>query len=149
MVVGLRQILRVIEVYEKFESRIGPHIEFHPPSDDEVFSTILPQLIIPRWKFDPSSEADIAMGMELWGRTKPSFRNLRKVLQYASLLAELHQKERISRNILKQSCQIMINQKFHGEPLQAEEPEEEPQTDFERESERRQDDREKNQEESA
>ena len=149
VVVGLRQILRVIEVYEKFESRIGPHIEFHPPSDDEVFSTILPQLIIPHWKFDPSSEADIVMGMELWNRTKPSFRNLRKVLQYASLLAELHEKEHISLDILKQSCQMMINPKYPRETLQAEESEEEPQTDFERESERRQDAKEKNQDETA
>ena len=149
VVVGLRQILRVIAVYEKFESRIGPHIEFHPPRDDEVFSTILPQLIIPRWKFDPSSEADIVMGMELWNRTKPSFRNLRKVLQYASLLAELHEKERISLDILKQSCQMMINPKYPVETLQAEDPEEESQTEFERESERRHDAKQNNQDESA
>jgi DNA transposition AAA+ family ATPase len=87
VVVGLRQILQVINAYEKFGSRVGPHIEFRPPDEDEVLSKILPQLCIPRWTFDPSSEADNAMGMELWDHTKPSFRNLRTVLQYASVLA--------------------------------------------------------------
>jgi hypothetical protein len=58
-----------------------------------VFSTILPQLIFPHWEFSASSEADLVMGMELWNLTKPSFRNLRKVLQYASILAEIQEKE--------------------------------------------------------
>jgi hypothetical protein len=135
--------LRVIGEYEKFESRVGPHLPFRPPEQDEVLSTILPQLIIPHWKFDGSSEADLVMGMELWNLTKPSFRNLRKVLQYASILAEIQEKERISRDILKLSYQMMISQGHPGELLVTEGEEEEGQTEFERESERRQDAREK------
>ena len=143
VVVGLRQILRVIGEYEKFESRVGPHMPFQPPVEDEVFSTILPQLIFPHWEFSASSEADLVMGMELWNLTKPSFRNLRKVLQYASMLAEIQDKERISRDILMLSYQMMIGQKHPGELLATEEEEEEAQTEFERESERRQDANEK------
>jgi DNA transposition AAA+ family ATPase len=147
VVVGLRQILRVIGEYEKFESRVGPHMPFQPPEQDEVLSTILPQLIIPHWKFNASSEADLVMGMELWNLTKPSFRNLRKVLQYASILADIQEKERISRAILKLSYQMMIGQKAPEELMVTEEAEEEGQTEFERESERRQDAREKKNEE--
>ena len=147
VVVGLRQILHVIRKYEKFEGRIGPHLEFLPPDENEVLNKILPQLIFPRWQFDPSSAADIKMGMELWERTQPSFRNLRKVLQYASVLAEIHEKERISHALLKQSCQMMLGLK-HAEE-EPEEEEEEPQTEYERESARRQDARAKKHEASA
>lgn len=147
VVVGLRQILRVIGEHEKFEGRIGPHLPFQPPEQDEVLSTILPQLVIPHWKFDASSEADLVMGMELWNLTKPSFRNLRKVLQYAAILAEIQGKERISRDIVKLSYQMMISQKHPGEPGGTEEEEEETQTEYERESERRHAAREKKKEE--
>ncbi len=139
VVVGLRQILRVIREYEKFGSRVGPHIDFRPPDQEEVLFKILPQLVMPRWRFDPSSEADIAMGMELWDHTKPSFRNLRTVLQYASLLAELYAKERIPRDLLQQSWQMMANQQYPEEALAPEEPGGEPLTEYEKESERRQD----------
>ena len=141
VVVGLRQILRVIREYEKFGSRVGPHIEFRPPDEDEVLTKILPQLLVPHWKYDLSSEADIAMGMELWDRTKPSFRNLRTVLQYASMLTELYEKEWISRDILKQSWQMMASKKYPDELLEEEESVEESQTEYEKESERRQDDK--------
>ncbi len=149
VVVGLRQILRVIREIEKFGSRVGPHIEFHPPEEEEVLSTILPHLVIPRWRFDPVCEDDLAMGKELWDRTQPSFRNLRTVLQYASMLAEIHEQERISLALLKQSCQMMASQKYPGELLEAEELEEEPQTEYERESERRRNARVKKERESA
>src|SRR6266568_1948598 len=128
-------------VYEKFGSRVGPHIEFRPPDEDEVLTKILPQLLVPHWKYDLSSEADIAMGMELWDRTKPSFRNLRTVLQYASMLTELYEKEWISRDILKQSWQMMASKKYPDELLEEEVSAEEPQTEYEKESERRQDDK--------
>ncbi len=139
VVVGLRQILRVIREYEKFGGRVGPHIDFRPPDQEEVLFKILPQLVMPRWRFDPSSEADIAMGMELWDHTKPSFRNLRTVLQYASLLAELYEKERILRDLLQQSWQMMANKQYPEEALAPEEPAEESLTEYENESERRQD----------
>jgi Cdc6-like AAA superfamily ATPase len=148
VVVGLRQILRIIREFEKFGSRVGPHIDFRPPDDDEVFSKILPQLIVPHWRFDPSSEADLAMGMELWDRTKPSFRNLRTVLQYASMLTELHEKEWISLNILKQSWQMMASKKYPDELLEEEESVEESQTEYEKESERRHDAKTKKNQES-
>jgi hypothetical protein len=138
VVVGLRQILRIIREYEKFGSRVGPHIDFRPPDQEEVLFKILPQLVMPRWRFDPSSKANIAMGMELWDHTKPSFRNLRTVLQYASLLAELYEKERIPRDLLQQSWQMMANKPFPEEALAPEEPAEEPLTEYEKESERRQ-----------
>ncbi len=147
VVVGLRQILHVIRKYEKFEGRVGPHLDFLPPDQDEVLNKILPQLIFPRWQFDPSSAADIKMGMELWERCKPSFRRLVTVLHYANCLAVKYEKKRISRTILRQTFQMLLGLK-HAEE-EPEEEEEEPQTEYERESERRQDARAKKHEASA
>lgn len=138
VVVGLPEFLRVIREYEKFGDRVGPHIDFRPPDEDEVLFKILPQLKMPCWRFDPSSEADIAMAKELWEHTKPSFRNLRTVLQYASLLSELYEKERISRDLLQQSWQMMANQRYPQEVLATEEPATESLTEYEKEAERRQ-----------
>lgn len=149
VVVGLHQILQVIREIEKFGSRVGPHINFYPPDEEEVLFTILPQLVIPRWKFDPASEADIAMGKDLWERTRPSFRNLRTVLQYASMLAAIYEKDWISQAHVRQSCQMMASLIPHAELLGAEGPQEEPQTEYERESERRHDARVKKEGESA
>ena len=138
VVVGLRQIWRVINRYEKFASRVGLRLDFLPPEDEEVLQTILPQLIMPRWSFDPSSEDDYAMGKGLWEWVKPSFRNLRTVLQYASQLAELHWKDRITRDILKLSYQMSPIPKRREALAEADEMEEEPQTEYELESARRQ-----------
>jgi hypothetical protein len=102
-IVGLPQIWRVINHYEKFSNRVGLRCDFLPPDEQEILETILPQIILPSWRFDPTDTKDFLLGQELWGWVKPSFRNLRTVLQYASQFAELQGKERITRAILLQS----------------------------------------------
>jgi hypothetical protein len=151
VIVGLRQIWRVVNRYEKFANRIGLCHNFLPSDEKEVIETILPQMVIPRWQFDPSNERDIVMGKELWGWVKPSFRNLRTVLQYASLLTELQGKERIMLDTLKLSYKMTPIPK-RREALAGEEAaeEEEPQTEYEEKSMLRQQAKEpKNPEESA
>ncbi len=54
------------------------------------------------------------------------------------MLAELYEKEWISRDLLKQSWQMMASKKYPDEPLEEEAAAEEPQTEYEQESERRQ-----------
>ena len=106
VIVGLRQIWRVVNRYEKFANRVGLCHNFLPPDEKEVLETILPQMILPRWHFDLSYEKDIVMGQALWSWVQPSFRNLRTVLQYASQFAELQGKEHITLDTLKLSYQM-------------------------------------------
>ena len=57
------------------------------------------------------------------------------------MLTELYEKEWISRDILKQSWQMMASKKYPDELLEEEESVEKSQTEYEKESERRQDDK--------
>lgn len=138
VLVGLRQLWRVVNCHEKLANRIGLCHRFLAPDEKEVLETILPQMIIPRWHFDLSHEEDIVMGKVLWEWVKPSFRNLRTVLQYASQFAELQGKERITLDTLKLSYQmtpIPKRREALAEEGAAEElDEEEPQTAYEQKS---------------
>jgi hypothetical protein len=143
VVVGLREITRVIGRYEKFKSRVGPRLTFPAPSEEEVLGVVLPQLVLPYWSFDPEREEDHAMGQALWACVKPSLRSVRVVIQCASTFADMTGKKRITIDLLKQGYQIAPIQKRRGElTLEAgeeeeEEPSDESQTEYERESEQR------------
>lgn len=141
IVVGLSQILRLITRHEKFAGRVGLCLDFLPPDENEVIQTVLPKLVIPRWTFDPSLEADLLLGQKLWTSVRPSLRTLRIVIQNASQLAELHNKERITGDLLNQSFQMTSIKKRKEElalEKETEEREDKPQTDYEVESEDRQ-----------
>lgn len=136
-IVGLPQIWRVVNRYEKFSSRVGLGCDFLPPDESEVLELILPQMKMPFWKFDPKNPADILMGHELWEWVKPSFRSLRTVLQYASQFVEAQGEERITRPILEQSYQVIPLSKRRRPSTRAqanEEEEEETQTEYEQTS---------------
>jgi len=101
VIVGLPSISTLINRHEKFAGRVGPRIRFLPPDEEEVLTTILPNLVFPHWSFDPTSEADLAMGRELWSKARSSLRELRMLLQFASTLAGDAGQERITPHILK------------------------------------------------
>jgi hypothetical protein len=101
VIVGLPGISSLINKHEKFAGRVGPRIRFLPPDEEEVLKTILPNLVFPHWSFDPTSEADLAMGREIWSKARSSFRELRMLLQFASTLAGDAGQERITPQILK------------------------------------------------
>ena len=152
-IVGLPEIWRVVNHYEKFSSRVGLRCDFLPPDEKEVLETILPQIILPFWSYDPTDTEDLLMGQELWRLVKPSFRNLRTVLQYASQFAEAQGKERITLPILEQSYQVTPLPKRRRVVARAEaneEEREETQTEYEKKSILRQQAKEsKDQEESV
>lgn len=89
VLIGDGRILRMLDRQPKFSSRTGPYQDFLPPSDEELISTVLPQLKLPHWTFDPTRIEDQKMGHDLWFRAKRSFRNLRVILQFASSIASL------------------------------------------------------------
>ncbi len=65
LVVGLKPILRVIRQHEKFENRIAQRLDFVVPSEEDVLQLFLPQLTIPHWTFDPTSEKDLLLGKKM------------------------------------------------------------------------------------
>jgi DNA transposition AAA+ family ATPase len=96
LIVGLPSLWSVIDRQEKFSSRVGLRVRFHPLPLQEVLDVILPNLVFPRWTFDPKNEADRAMGEELWRRVTPSLRKLRNVLSLASKTAIAAQEDTIT-----------------------------------------------------
>ena len=87
VVVGLPSLLRVIDVQEKFASRIALRMQFEPSTLDEVLTKIMPQLVFPYWRFDPENADDLALGEHIWNAVSPSLRKLRNLLQAASQIA--------------------------------------------------------------
>ncbi len=156
IIVALPDILNVIERYTTLHDRIGHELQFLPSTEEEVLNTILPELIIPRWVYDPANEADRKMGKELWAHARSSFRRLRtlitKASQFAAELAETPDEVRITPDILqlaygsRSSRQTSLSnppeEKVEPGPPQTDEVETQsdpPQTNFEADSEMRHD----------
>lgn len=96
VLVGLPQILEIITRQEKFASRITMRLSFPILTEDEVLEVFLPKLALPRWRFDPTSHVDRALGAFIWNRCAPSLRTMRDVLQVASALAQGHGHRRVT-----------------------------------------------------
>lgn len=140
-VVGLKEILGVIRKQDKFENRVMQQLDFPVPSEVEVLNTILPQLTLPYWTFDPASEKDVMLGRRLWASVTPSVRSLRAVLQNACIVAHLEGKKRITPDLVKQGFRMTMLRRKPGEGLEDDQQEEEgqgTQTEYEDESVRRQ-----------
>ncbi len=105
IIVGLPRIMTVIERFEQLDGRIGYELDFLPPTVDEVLDTILPELIVPHWIYDRTSEADRKMGQVLWTHARSSFRELRMLLvrasQFAVEISETPEEARITPDILQ------------------------------------------------
>ena len=148
LVVGLHPIMRVIRKHEKFENRINLQLDFPTLSEDEVLQTFLPQLSLPHWVFDPTSEHDQLLGKRLWASVNPSLRSLREVLQNASQFADEERQERITLDLVTQGYH-MTPQRRHPGGLEEEQEQEivpEEHTAFEEVSELRQKDKRQRQE---
>jgi hypothetical protein len=87
ILVGDGRIIPMLDRQPKFDSRTPLYQDFLPPSDQEILDTVLPQLHVPGWTFDPTNSEDLAMGRDMWTHAKRSFRNLRMIVQFACLIA--------------------------------------------------------------
>jgi hypothetical protein len=160
--VGLPDIMTLIQRHEQLDGRIGYELQFLPPTVDEVLDTILPELIVPHWVYDRTSEADRKMGQDLWTHARSSFRELRMLLvkasQFSVDLSETPEEARITPDILplvyarRYGRQISLSQqeeKAQPDPPQtdmaetqsdqAETQPDPPQTNYEAESKQRHD----------
>ncbi len=103
VVVGLPRIAKVIDLREKFASRVGLRMQFQRLKPEEVLDTVLPNLVFPHWKFDPHKESDRKLGELIWQMVSPSLRKLRNLLQIASQIAEVKQKPYITKAIINEA----------------------------------------------
>ncbi len=128
LVVGLPSIWRVIERQEKFDSRVGLRLSFEPLSLQEMVEVVLPQLIFPRWSFDPGNDGDRAMGEELWKRVGSSLRKLRNVLTISSKTAIATGADRITLPLITEAFSLVMSQedKYQERKRSAEPPAEQP-----------------------
>lgn len=144
LVVGLKPILSVIRKQAKFKNRLGLQLDFPELSEAEVLTTFLPQLTLPYWTFDPTSEEDQQLGRKLWASVKPELRSLRAILQNASDLVEQSGEQRVTPNLVTMGFHLTpLGHRPGGLGSEEPEPEEqetspEEQTEYEQESKRRQ-----------
>lgn len=119
LLVGSSEILRKIRSQENFAQRVGSYMEFQDPDEHEVLETILPQLQIPFWHFDPSSARDRERGQDLWRSVGPSFGNLCTVIHKASGFVGWQNQQRITRsdlqNAFRSSLQLPKEAPLHEE----------------------------------
>jgi DNA transposition AAA+ family ATPase len=103
VVVGLPSIESVIDRHEKFKSRVGLRMEFLPVEREEMLETVLPNLVFPRWKFDPGDEDALVMGKLICDMVGPSLRKLRNLLQIASQMARHYDEARITSELITEA----------------------------------------------
>lgn len=132
-VVGLDNLVNVIRSKEKFRSRVGLRSSFKQLDQSEILNTVLPQLVFPHWRFDPTNSQDVELGTYIWDIVRPSFRRLRKLLQAASLITHSLGEQRIDQNIIELTLRMTD---FSEEEENEASPEDE-QGELERESARR------------
>jgi DNA transposition AAA+ family ATPase len=110
VLVGLPNILRVIERHEKFSSRVGLRMHFLPLELKEVLTVVLPELVIPRWCYNPEQESDLLMGTEIWNKVNPSLRKLTNLLEIASQTARVSGIPSISKETIEEAFGWMATQ---------------------------------------
>ncbi len=113
LLVGLPSILRVIDRYEQFSSRVGLRMQFLPLELEEILNVVLPQLVIPRWAYDPQREADRLMGEAIWSKVNPSLRNLTNLLDLASQTARAMDAPTITPACIDEAFKWMMTQEDH------------------------------------
>jgi DNA transposition AAA+ family ATPase len=141
--VGLPDIKRVIKPHKKFRDRVAMKVPFEALDTDEVLDSFLPQLVIPRWSFDPAHPQDREMGLYIWERTRPALRRVRKIVRLASRVAAVDKVDRIQLDHIKEAFDIDPDDELFDDHPDAENGEEESADDrhgpHEEESEQRHD----------
>jgi DNA transposition AAA+ family ATPase len=130
VIVGLPQILRVINKHEQFSSRVGLRMKFEPPTLDEVLDVILPDLVVPNWQYNVEDETDRTLGIAAW-KMSGSFRRLRNLLDRAASLCRMRNEERIVIPTLEETFELVKHEEEDREAKKWSDG------DLERESERR------------
>jgi DNA transposition AAA+ family ATPase len=138
VLVGLPNILSVIDKYEKFSSRVGLRMPFVPLTIKEVLDTLLPGIVLPCWTYDPEKPTSRQLGEKIWHKVNPSLRNLQSLLETASQMARDEELPAITADLIDEAYLWMMTQQEHQNANQAQrDAEREPKGKHERTSEER------------
>jgi DNA transposition AAA+ family ATPase len=107
LLIGLPSLLPRIEKYRQLATNISFSLQFLPLTDEEMFTSFLPQLILPGWVFNVKNEPDLYMGEYLWRNTRPSLRRLVTILTYASQISQHRGMTTITIEGIRFAIQIM------------------------------------------
>lgn len=138
VLVGLPNILTVVEHHLKFSSRVGLRMPFVPLELEEVLTVVLPQLVFPRWTYDPHQSADRELGTRIWRKVNPSLRNLTTLLATASQMARDEEMLSITSDIIEEAYLWMMTQQ---EQADASQPKHDSETESKGEHERKSEER--------
>ena len=119
LLIGTPRLLEVIK-HTSLAAHVGPVLQFRPIPEEELFTSFLPQLVLPGWAFDPHNEADRHLGTCLWRNARPSLRRLCMILSYASQLAQMQGQATITLETIRLALQMMAPQD-HPSDAQSEE----------------------------
>jgi DNA transposition AAA+ family ATPase len=111
LLIGLPSLLPRIEKYRRLATCVSFSLQFLPLSDEEMFTSFLPQLTLPGWVFHPTNETDLYMGKYLWRNTRPSLRRLITSLTYASQITQVRGVPTITIEEIRLAVQMMLFQK--------------------------------------
>lgn len=103
VVVGLPELLSVIDSQEKFASRVALRMQFEPLPIDEIHEVVLPQMVFRHWRYSPDSAADRELGERIWTIVRPSLRKLRNLLQAADQVAAFREETSITRKTIDEA----------------------------------------------
>lgn len=109
VIVGLPDLIDVIESQDKFASRVAPKMQFKPLPMEEIHSVVLPQMVFTNWRYSPDSEVDRALGERIWKIFEPSLRNVRNMLQIADQMASFEGKSIITRDTVDRAIDRMAS----------------------------------------
>lgn len=110
VLVGLPNILSVIDRYEKFSSRVGLRMPFVPLSMKEVLDIVLPAIVLPYWIYDRENPSDRKLGEKIWQKVNPSLRNLQSLLETASQMARDEELPAITEALIEEAYLWMLTQ---------------------------------------
>jgi Cdc6-like AAA superfamily ATPase len=110
MLIGLPNLLTMLEKHDQFNSRVGLRMLFEILSEDEVINTFLPSMsrAYSKWKYDANDQEDVKMGKFLWNKVKPSLRKLRSILRLANRIACQDKAAKISLDHIKESMKFAL-----------------------------------------
>jgi hypothetical protein len=113
LLVGLPSVHWVIDRHEQFSSRVGPRMQFKPLELEEILDVVLPQLIFPRWTYNPQREDDRLMGEAIWSKVNPSLRNLTNLLDLAGQTARASNQPTITQACIDEAYQWLMTEEDH------------------------------------
>lgn len=109
LLIGNEAVDKLISRHEQFNSRVGLRHKFEALKDEEVLQKFLPQIVFPRWQYDPDNQTDREMGEWIWKVTNPCLRKVFDLLQTADQFTRNQNAPVITLDLIKQAQRQVRN----------------------------------------